>query len=125
MVSRLVSISVTGILILVVIGAIWQVAPVSAGFTPTPSPGPTDTPVPTNTPVPPTATPDTPDTPVPPTVPPVPPTATPPLLLPPTGGQASGLSNIEAIAVLLAGMLGVLLVAFSLVIRKSARTESG
>jgi len=39
MVPKQVSISVAGILILLVIGAmIWQVAPVSAGLTPTPSP---------------------------------------------------------------------------------------
>jgi hypothetical protein len=121
-VPKLISKSVTGILILLVMGAmVWQVAPVSAGFTPTPLPI-----APTATPIPPTVIPPTAKS--PPAATPIPPTATPtatlPVLLPVAGGPASGLSHIEIIAVSLAGVLVLLLAAISLVIRKSARTKT-
>ncbi len=122
MAPKLISKSVTGILILLVIGAMfWQVAPVSAGITPTPSPTPTSTVTPTVTP---TAKshPEKTETPIPPTAAP---TATPPVLLPVTGGSDSGPNNIEINAVSLAGVLILLLAAISLVIRKSARTKNG
>jgi hypothetical protein len=44
--------------------------------------------------------------------------------LPVTGGQVSGLSNSGIFAVLLAGVMALLLVAISLVIRQSPRTKT-
>jgi hypothetical protein len=46
------------------------------------------------------------------------------VVLPIAGGPASGLNNIQIIAVSLAGVLVLLLAAISLVIRESARTKT-
>ncbi len=119
MVTKLISKKVIGILILLVMGVmVWQVAPVSAGVTPTPTP--TSPPAATATPTA-KSRPQKTETPIPPTAVP---TATPPVLLPVTGGSESGPNNIEINAVSLVGMLVILLVAISLVIRKSARTKT-
>jgi hypothetical protein len=134
-VPKLISKSVAGILILLVMGAmlVWQVAPASAGFTPTPPPTVLPTIAPTVLPtivptVLPTIVPTLAPTgkPIRPSVTPIAtPTATPVLLLPISGGQASDLSYLEISAVSLAGALVLLLAASSLVIRRSSRTKSG
>ena len=129
MVPKLISKTIVGILILLVLGAmVWQVAPVSAGFTPTPTSTIMPTVPPTATPsVMPTARPSRP-TAVPPTTTPisstVTPTATLPVLLPITGGLASDPNSIDINAISIAGVLSVLLAVISLVIRKSARTRT-
>lgn len=123
MVSRLISISVIGILILLVLGALWQVAPVLAGVTPTPTPTVTPTTTPTATPTTlPTATPAPPTeaTSTPPTETTPPPTATLYPLLPQTGEQASDLNSMIIIATALAGVLMLLFAGFSLVARKTS-----
>jgi hypothetical protein len=101
------SILILGVVALVLIA--WQLAPASAGFTPTPPPPPTDTPVPpppTNTPIPPPEKPPK-DTPAPTAT--VNLTAT-PGVLPPTGGHTSGrlvpiVMLIAIIAWIAAGMV--------------------
>ncbi len=138
MVPKLISKNVAGILILgVVMGAMaWQAAPVSAGFTPTPTetsvptiaPTATETSIPTIVPTP-TAT-TVRRTRVPPTetlpaTPAITPTVTPPPLLPRTGGQASASSNTDLSAVSLAAVLVLVVTAISLVVRASARTRIG
>ena len=156
MTPKRISTSAMGIWILLLsVGAMaWQVAPASAGFTPTPATDRTRPSRPTDTSIPPTehahpadrhahpadrhAHPA--DRPRPsrrPTRPSRRPTRrlagrharpighTPSPLLPVTGGQASGLNNSGIVIVLLAGVMVFLLVALSLVIRQSARTKNG
>ncbi len=141
------------VLFAVVIALARQVTPAMAGFTPVPTdtsapPVPTDTPdvpVPTDTPDVPVPT-DTPPIPVPTDTPPqstppggstpTRPASTPPTRntppsppeitpeMPVTGGDMGGLGNSGIFGVLLPGMIALLLVAISLVIRQSARTKT-
>jgi len=94
MVSRLVFIGAAALVLLLVMGAIMQVAPVLAGITPTA----------TATAVSPTATPTAEAT-----ASTVTPSATPMQFLPSTGGEVQRLSNLGYLAVALAGALLVLL----------------
>ena len=118
MVSRLMFIGAAALVLLLVMGAIMQVAPVLAGITPTATAA---------TPTAPAATPTAPA--ATPTAPAIAPTGTPtltlPSFLPSTGGEADGLRSAGSIVVALAGALLLLLGAISLVALKSARTGSG
>jgi len=88
-------------IIFVVLAMAWQVVPASAGFSPTPPGSATETPSPEKS-GPPVGTPE----------------------MPVTGGQPGAQSNSGFAVVLLAGMTVLLLFAFSVVIRQSARTKT-